>query len=417
MCATYIFTFAVSVIDGLVNSVLHNYRLNVQRNSTSCNQADTTDNTNIEDCKWKGTLKTSDTEQHPDHYYLKYNEDDNHLDSYLFSDTQRDALLDFGLRYDVNDFIYEEFIPSDNDNDRLAWRLSRPSAYAWFWECIKTSFYITVLSGLFVGAATVFLMFIDINTVGACSTLKWNEIPVNVQQVVVAADSTAAWIIQWLPFISMYCIFGWSLIRDLHLMSWTICAAFIDAVTCLCLQIYNMYDVNWKNYSLNVVFVLTLIINSYKIANHFHNQKMSRKVILTFQLGSQYLLGAVTVYGVIYLLLPWFIDSSPLEQVIIAAVTSLVCVVPKLVSRLAAQTLIGINHPGTSYVLVLGSYAPYTILIRIMQANESLDMYVLFSFVHGIVGLLERLSVVTRDHFYIWFYKKVLKRENLYWKI
>ena len=412
MCATYIFTFAVSVIEGLVSGVLHNYRLNDQRNYTTRVQADTTDHTNIEHHQCKGTFKTSDTEQHSDHCYLKYNEDDNHQDPYLLSDTQRDPLFDFGLRYDGDDLIYEEFIPNENDHDRLAWRLSRPSAYSWFWECIKATFYITVLSGLFIGAATVLLMFIDINTADVCSTLKWNEIPVNVQHVILVAQSTTSWITQWLPFLTMYCIFGWSLIRDLYLISWTICAAFIDTMYRLCLQIYNLYDVKWKAYALNVVFVLTMIINSYKIANHFYHQ-MSRKVIVTFQLGSQYMLGAVTMFGVIYLLLPWFIDSSPPKQVIIAAVTSLVGEVPKLVSRLAAQRLIGVNHPGTSYVLVLGSYASSTILIRIMQANvESRDMYVLFSFVHGIVGLLERLSVVARDHFYNWFYKKVLKREN-----
>ena len=142
---------------------------------------------------------------------------------------------------------------------------------------------------------------------------------------------------------------------------------------------------------------------------------MSNKVILTFQLGAQYSLGAIAIYVVIYLLVPLFIDSSPSEQVIIAAVTALVGAIPKLVSRLAAQKLTGINHPGTSYVLVISTYTSSTILACVMQANiESLDLYVLLCFGHGIVVLLERLSVVARDHFYNWFYKKVLKRENFH---
>ena len=412
MCATYIYTFVVSIIEGLVDGVLHYYRLNDKKNSTTLNQADTTDNTNIEHHQCKGTFKTSATEQHPDHCYLKYNEDDNHQDPYLLSDTQQDPLFDFGLRYHGDDMIYEEFIPNDNNHDRLAWRLSRPSAYSWFCECVKTSFYITVLSGFFIGAATVFLMSIDINTADVCSTSKWKEIPVNVQRVVVVAQTITCWTIQWLHFFTMYCIFGWSLIRDLHLMSWIICAAFIDTMYRLCLQIFNLYGIQWKTFPLNVLFVLATIINSYKIANHFYH-KMSRKVILTFQLGAQYSLGTIAISGVIYLLVPLFIHSSPSEQAIIAAGTPLVGAIPKLVSRLAAQKLTGINHPGTSYVLVISTYTSSTILARVMQANiESLDLYVLLCFGHGIVGLLERLSVVARDHFYIWFYKKVLKREN-----
>ena len=409
MCSTVVVPFVVSAFGGLVSGVLENYRLNDKRNFSTANATsiDETDNSCTEH---EVTFLPTDIQQnHPDGCYLRYDNDG----SPSCSASRQNSLDDFDLRYDEDDLIYEEFIPNDNDHDRLAWRLSRPSAYSWFWECIKATFYITVLSGFFIGGATVLLMFIDINTAVACSTVNWNDIPIALQRLVVVAESCTGWIIQLFHIFTMYCVFGWSLIKDLNLMSLNLIAAYADSIYRLSFHVFDCYGLKWKDNVLYILFILMVFINSYSIAKHFCKRK-SRIAILTIQLGSQFSLGTITVYIIIYVLIPWFVHLSLLHQAITAAATPVIFVIPKVASRLAAQYMSGICHPGTSYVLVLAIYTESAILCRILQADiESFKIFVLLSFVHGGVGLLERISVVARDHFYIWFYKKILKRENI----
>uniref|UniRef100_A0A7M5V8G0 Uncharacterized protein n=2 Tax=Clytia hemisphaerica TaxID=252671 RepID=A0A7M5V8G0_9CNID len=83
--------------------------------------------------------------------------------------------------------------------------------------------------------------------------------------------------------------------------------------------------------------------------------------------------------------------------------------------RIVIQNVSNINHPGTSYMLVIAVYAGAALVYRALQAElESSALFLFLCFAHALIGFLERLSVVLRDHFYFWFYKKVLKKERDY---
>ncbi|XP_057309387.1 uncharacterized protein LOC130647520 [Hydractinia symbiolongicarpus] len=385
---TLIVGFAISVVEGLAGGVLQNYKLD------------------------DGAKVEGDST----------NDDDN---------ARRDALMDFYM-YDFDDDIYEEFTAQedtqcflkndDNEENKkitclsplhFKWRETRVTAWKWLMTCVKYSFYITVLGGFIVGLAAVLLMFIDINTADVCSDVQWKNIPISVQRIRVTVQTFEGWIIQFFHIFTMYLVFGWDVIGPLHLFNWNIIAAFLDSVYRLYLQMQNAYGNHWRSAPLNVISFSMIIFNSYRIACFFHTNKW-KKAVLTFQLGSQFMLGTLTLYSIVYLLIPWFVKLPPLQQAIVAAAAPLNGAVCKAINRIAAQNIKGINHPGTAYVLAMCVYSAAPIVYKTLQAEvESFKYFALLCIAHGSVGILERLSVALRDHFYIWFYKKVLKREMI----
>lgn len=94
----------------------------------------------------------------------------------------------------------------------------------------------------------------------------------------------------------------------------------------------------------------------------------------------------------------------------IAGGLPLVTAIPKVIVRLAAQRIDWI-HPGESHVLLSVLYSASAIVFRVMQAELTrLQLFILLSFVHGAVDLIERLTIVIRDYLWYFVYKK-LKRD------
>ena len=57
-------------------------------------------------------------------------------------------------------------------------------------------------------------------------------------------------------------------------------------------------------------------------------------------------------------------------------------------------------------------YSTSAIVFRVMQAElSSLGLFILLSFAHGAIDLLERLTIVIRDYAWYFIYKK-LKRDS-----
>ena len=96
-----------------------------------------------------------------------------------------------------------------------------------------------------------------------------------------------------------------------------------------------------------------------------------------------------------YFILPFYRKAPESKQAIIASFTPALVLTPKLLSRVIAQKLQGINHIGTSGVLLI---APYTIVFRVLQALlHSFDLFVLLSFTHGLAGAIDKLLMPLQD--------------------
>ena len=72
----------------------------------------------------------------------------------------------------------------------------------------------------------------------------------------------------------------------------------------------------------------------------------------------------------------------------------------KVISRICAQRLWNITHPGYSYVLLAPSYYGIAIIFRILQADlDSLQSIAILGIIHGAAEVVERSAMVVIDHF------------------
>ena len=111
----------------------------------------------------------------------------------------------------------------------------------------------------------------------------------------------------------------------------------------------------------------------------------------------------------VYVLIPLYDSQNETNRAVIAGALPLVTAIPKVIN-LAAQRIDWL-HPGESHFLLSVLYSGLAIVFRIMQAElTSLPLFILLSFVHGSVDLLERLTIVFRDYLWYFIYRK-LKRD------
>ena len=103
------------------------------------------------------------------------------------------------------------------------------------------------------------------------------------------------------------------------------------------------------------------------------------------------MLGATTLFLTVYLLIPWFVKLTLLQQAVVAGVSPIFGAINKAISRIAIQNVSNNNHPGTSYILVFAVYAGAALVCRSLQAEiESFTLFILLCFAHALIGFLER---------------------------
>lgn len=325
------------------------------------------------------------------------NQDDNH-----------DYLDDF-TKFDPNDTIFREFDPPKlEERDPKSWKKSLPSFKKTLWMCLKNVLLIQTISGTLIGFLAVVIVFLDFSTAEWCfdKTLNWNRMPKSVQNLRVTAQSIEGFIIEMWDFTCIIAIFPLSLIKDLHLLTLNLLAGFIDVAYRLYFQIYEIYKISWMSFPLNVLFSLTIIINNYLLARYFHPNSLINTLKTDFILSAQFVLGLPAALIVVYKIVPLYIEQDEEIKVLIAAFSPLVSALPKVVSRLGAQTLKEIIHPGTAHVLVAGLYGASAITFRVMQAElSSLSLFVALGIAHAIVDLVERITITMRDHIWEYFYR------------
>ena len=99
-------------------------------------------------------------------------------------------------------------------------------------------------------------------------------------------------------------------------------------------------------------------------------------------------------------------------KLVIALFSPLLGVLFKVISRLCAQRLKKIVHPGYSYILLVPQYFGSAVISRVMQADlNNLDFITFLGIIHGAIEVIERSTMVFIDH--IW--SVIWKRPSAPW--
>ncbi|KAL9971422.1 hypothetical protein ACROYT_G023942 [Oculina patagonica] len=295
------------------------------------------------------------------------------------------------------------------------------------WKAMKCVFCIQILGGLAVGSIAILVLVLDFNSIDLCyekfhgnhgGYIHWNLTSHKIRAIIATGDAAEGFVVLMLPFLLIATMFSWPLVKKLNLSIFNPLVALLDTCYLLCLQAYGTFNTSWTDYPSDVLFLILLIINSIlvgrEIANNSETER-SRKLRKTIKvsaiLAAQLAFGLPLAFGVIFGLVPFIGLRSETDRVVMIGALPLITAIPKVIVRLAAQR-IDFVHPGDAHVLLIVLYTSSAIVLRVMQAElTSLRLFILLSFAHGAVDLLERFTIVVRDYLWYLIYKK-LKRDT-----
>jgi len=324
---------------------------------------------------------------------------------------QESALSDF-TNFDPNDTVFQEFNPPLGCCGKMAWKLSRPSTWRSMLLCFKAVFTMQVVFGSSIGLLAVAVILLDLNTADLCyeKTFRWDSIPPLIQSIRVTGQCVEGFFIEIWHFSIMLCMFGCLVMKELNLLTINLLAAFTDSCYRLCLQMFGIYKRPWMTYPLNVLSASMVIGNSLIIAKriipvHLYKKKTLCKVAALLAL--QFLFGFPIAWSLAYKIFPWYTERTELEKVFIAALSPLLVCIPKLIARTAIPKL-NLVHPGVLHLLVSTLYIASAVVFRVMQAElTSFRLFVALGVGHAVIDLLERITVLMRDHIWEYVYKLV----------
>lgn len=171
---------------------------------------------------------------------------------------------------------------------------------------------------------------------------------------------------------------------------------------------YGIYKRPWMTYPLNVLSASLVIGNSVIIAKRIIPVQMYSKKKLckvAALLALQFLFGFPIAWLLAYKIFPWYTEKSELQKVFIAALSPLIVCIPKAIARTAVPKL-NLVHPGVLHLLVSTLYTASAVVFRVMQAElTSFPLFVALGVGHAVIDLLERITVMMRDHIWEYMYK------------
>ena len=331
---------------------------------------------------------------------------------------QEDLLEDFRKFGNKNDLIFQEYDPPEEDNSKMGWKKSRPTSW-WhsLWKAMKHAFCIQTVGGVALGSIAILILVLDFNTVDLCFDRQknWTTLPKRIQAVMVTGACWEAYVVQLCSFFVMLFLFGWPLMKELNLLVLNLLGAFVDTCYRLYLQLYDIYKRSWMSFPLNGIFVLILLMNSLLIGREIARRNENRRrgrMKKTLQpvfamLSAQFAFALPIYFLLVYVIIPKYVKAGETNRAVIAGCFPLAMAMPKVIVRLAAQR-IDFLHPGDSHVLLVLLNSASAIVFRVMQAElTNLGLYILLSFAHGAIDLLERLTIVIRDYLWYFIYKKL----------
>ena len=333
-------------------------------------------------------------------------------------DAEGQALVEMGENHVLSDFtdfdpdddVFQEFDPPDRSTGAMAWKCSRPPCWKSVLTCFKTVLIMQLLFGSSIGLLAIAVAVIDFNTADLCyeKTLNWYSMPRWIQSIRVTGQSIEGFFIQLWHLSVMLCMFGFSTMKELNLLTINLLAAFTDASYRLFLQIFGIYKRPWMSYPLNVLFISMVIANSLIIARKVIPTRLySRKTLCKVAglLALQFIFGIPISFLLVYKIFSWYNEKTEIEKVFIAGVSPLLVTIPKVIARTAIPKF-NFVHPGVLHLLVSSLYTGSALVFRVMQAElMSYWLFVALGIGHAVVDLVERVTVTMRDHIWEYMYK------------
>ena len=137
-----------------------------------------------------------------------------------------------------------------------------------------------VIIGSSIALVAIAVLVLDFNAADLCyeKTLNWNAMPPIIQRIRVVRQSVEGFIIEFWHISIVLCMFGYSVLKNLNLLTINLLAAFADVCCRLVLQTLGIYKHSWMSYPLNAPFSSVKFGNSFIIAKHVAQRGRKKKL-------------------------------------------------------------------------------------------------------------------------------------------
>ena len=287
-------------------------------------------------------------------------------------------------------------------SNHFDWKAHRASCLKSWIESIICSFFITVIGGVCVGVIGTLFIWLNVNLSDNCFNYndRWYEMPIIVQRTRITVHFIKGMIIQPWSLYCMLAIFGWPLVKKTNLLYWNMFGASIGGTYRLLLYVYGKYNRTWASLPLNFLFTILTLMNGYRIARHFRSN-IKQSISLGIKLGGQFYMGILIAFILSFLVIPYYKTLQEHEKAILASFIPAIVIIPKALERVFAETIKGINHPGTSVILLICIYTSSAIVCRVIQADlEKFSLFLVLCIVHGLESTIDKLTLPLRDYIY-----------------
>ena len=326
--------------------------------------------------------------------------------------------------FTIEDDVFEEFNSTCDTNDIdnndnlniLEWRTNKThTAFGWLLECLWFGVSIMVLCGIGLSTIAVGITYINLNVFqGHCNlTIVKFISPKNnhIKRYKITAEIVQFFLLNLVHLLCVGLIFTFKFVYQINLVSISIIITVLDSSYRLFNFFYPKDSWMLRNMPSIIISLAIIFLNNTIISRKFFNNRsrqLKNQLLLVFQLTFQFLLSGVIVSVAKLKIFPEFgmIDASSSYIMILFYV--LLSFVIRTIARVILLNVSSINHPGTSYILLILCNASTIAVYRFLQAEiQSLWNFVLVSLVIGVIGFLEKITVVFTDHFFIWLYRKL----------
>ncbi|XP_078346089.1 uncharacterized protein LOC144631519 [Oculina patagonica] len=299
----------------------------------------------------------------------------------------------------------EETQDDRQDEDKsMAWKHLRPSAFQTVSKSLYIGAFISLFTATIIGAAYVLISYVYYKTGLNCDFHPKRLIPVRVQWAETISDAIPRLFYHtWIFFILLFLFRPYQLEglkRKLVLVSCTTYC--LNFLYCVALQ-----AVGTPYYTLPTIyqiphyicFLSSIFGGIYIVARHFFPQSRKKVAILVCKMALPMCFSILIAFVVAVYVYPSYNKQDKEGKLLIALFAPLIGVVLKAISRICAQRLWNITHPGYSYVLLAPLYFGSAVMFRVLQADlGNLQSIAALGIVHGAAEVIERSIMVVIDH-------------------
>lgn len=294
----------------------------------------------------------------------------------------------------------------------MAWKQLRPSFFCTLWNSLYFGFLISILSAAVVGITSIVAFYLSFQTLLNCKTSKRESIPIKLQWVKTISEIAVVWLYYYWLYLNALFYFQPFQISGIKLK------LFLIGLACYCLDVVYrivMQELGMSHSELSptqkipLIFIvfLCVFIQVFSIVKHFCRGPRKTQCRLFALTAGPFFFCYLAAVLVAFFIYPLYNRQDRIGKMIIAIFTPLITVVVKGASRICVQRIVRFSHPGTSFVLLVPLYSGSAVMMRLLQVDlQTLESVAVIGMIHGIAEVMERSSMVLRDHIYNQFLEK-----------